>query len=69
MMFVLGIVVKFQFSIVKFPLDHINFPLPPYNLLAVVEKSSKNWLFSHQGLILAIISFSQNISLTDHFTL
>ena len=68
MMFV-GIVVKFQFSIFKFLLDHMNFPLLPYNLLAVMEKSSKNWLFSHQGLILAIISFSQNISLTDHFTL
>ena len=68
MMFV-GIVVKFQFSIFKFLLDHMNFPLLPYNLLAVMEKSSKNWLFSHQGLILAIMSFSQNISLTDHFTL
>lgn len=50
MMFVLGIVVKFQFSNFKFPLDHMNFPLPPYNLLAVMEKSSTNWLFSHQGL-------------------
>lgn len=40
MMFVLGIVVKFQFSIFNFPLDHMNFPLTPYNLLAVTEKSS-----------------------------
>lgn len=38
MMFVLGIVVKFQFSIFNFPLDHMNFPLPPYNLLALNGK-------------------------------